>query len=61
MLGLRFSSLKARPHRSGLLDQELRWTLSESNLSRQMHCLLNVMAFIDEWRKFSPFAKRLHP
>jgi hypothetical protein len=28
--------------------QKLRWTLSEANLSRQMHCLLNVMTFIDK-------------
>ena len=55
------SSLKARPHQAASEDQQPRWTLSEANLSRQMHCLLNVMTFIDEWRKFSPFAKRSHP
>jgi hypothetical protein len=55
------SSLKAPPHRSGVRGQELQWTLSEADLSRQAHCLLNVMTFIDEWRKFSPFAKRSHP
>jgi hypothetical protein len=63
--GTQYSVDQAIPSKLGHTEarqgQKLRWTSSEANPSRQMHCLLSVMTFIDEWRKFSPFAKRSHP